>query len=66
MMRLIRAGLRRRSSGMSGEYYRWMDVSMFGASCRVLEHAGVGPFPVLPFCGDAYFRDLGEIGGGWY
>ena len=50
---------------MSGEYYRWMDVSMFGASCRVLEHAGVGPFPVLPFCGDAYFRDLGEIRGGW-
>ena len=35
---------------------------MFGASCRVLEHAGVGPFPVLPFCGDAYFRDLGEVG----
>ena len=37
---------------------------MFRASCCVFEHAGVGPFPVLPFCGDAYFRDSGEIRGG--
>ena len=43
MMRIIRAGFRCRSSGMSGEYYRMdyrMDVLMFGASCCVFEMRG--------------------------